>query len=169
MIQLLVLLLRVSYALSCMLELEGFAKSIYDQLTPYLLSSVELACEKGVSNWLSCLPHGFALQKTAFQDGVMLRYHWTPPACPTSCPCGHNFTVDHCISCPKGVHYDIRTEVCDLTAMMMSEVCSNASTESHLQPLTSEALQFGTANSDSNAQLHIAANGFWGGRLNILF
>ena len=45
-------------------ELEEFAKSIYDQLPPDLLSSVELACEKGASNWLSCLAlkfYGFAL------------------------------------------------------------------------------------------------------------
>ena len=67
-------------------ELEGFAKRIYDQLPPDLFSSVELSCEKGASNWLSCLPlkfHGFSLHKTAFRDAVMLRYHWTPPACPT--------------------------------------------------------------------------------------
>ena len=68
-------------------ELEEFANSIYDQLPPDLLSSVELACEKGASNWLSCLPlkfHGFALHKTAFRDAVMLRYHWRPLVCPTS-------------------------------------------------------------------------------------
>ena len=35
---------------------------------------------------------------------------------------------------------------------MMSEVCSNVSTEPHLQPLTDKALRFQTANSDSNAQ-----------------
>ena len=73
--------------------IEEFAKSIYDQLPPDLLSSVELACEKGASNWLSCLPlkfHGFALQKSAFWDAVMLRYHWTPPVCHTSCVCVYN-------------------------------------------------------------------------------
>ena len=89
--------------------------------------------------------HGFALHKTAFRDAVMLRYHWTPPACPTSCPCGHDFTIDHCISCSKGgfpsLHHN---EVRDLTATMMSEVCSNVSTEPHLQPLTGEALRFRT-------------------------
>ena len=124
--------------------LEDFAKSIYDQLSPDLVSSVELACERGVSNWLSCLPlkfHGFALHKTAFRDAVMLRYHWTPPACPTSCPCGHDFTIDYCISCPKGGFPSLRhNEVRDLTAMMMYEVCSNVSTKPHLQPLTGEAL-----------------------------
>ena len=47
---------------------------------------------------------------------------------------------------------------------MMSEVCNNVSVEPHLQPLSGEALCFKTANSDSNARLDIAANGFWGGR-----
>ena len=47
---------------------------------------------------------------------------------------------------------------------MMSEVCNNVSVEPHLQPLSGEALRFNTANSDSNARLDIAANGFWGGR-----
>ena len=95
-------------------------------LLPDLLSSVELACERGSSNWFSCLPlkfHGFALLKTAFRDAVMLRYHWTPPACPTSCPCGHDFTIDHCISCPKGGFPSLRhNEVYDLTAMMVFQL-----------------------------------------------
>ena len=46
----------------------------------------------------------------------------------------------------------------------MSEVCNNVSIEPHLQPLSGEAFRFKTANSDSNAQLDIATNGFWGGR-----
>ena len=88
-----------------------------------------------------------------------------PPACPTSCACGHDFTIIHCISCPKGGFSSIRhNEVRDLTAKMMSEVCNNVSIEPHLKPLSGEALRFKTANSDSNARLDIAANGFWGGR-----
>ena len=71
-------------------QLQEFANSVYDQLPSELRSSVELACEKGASNWLSCLPlrsHGFALHKSAFRDGLLLCYHWTPLACPTSCAC----------------------------------------------------------------------------------
>ena len=128
---------------------------------------------KGASNWLSCLTlrsHGFALHKSAFHDGLLLRYHWTPLACSTSCACGHDFTIDHCISCPKGSFPSLRhNEVRDLTAQMMSEVCNNVSVEPHLQPLSGEALCFKTANSDSNARLDIAANGFWGGRFECSF
>ena len=36
---------------------------------------------------------------------------------------------------------------------MMSKVCNNVSIESHLQPLSGEALYFKTANFDSNVQL----------------
>ena len=112
-----VLLVDATNAFNERKALEEFAKSIYDQLPPDLLSSVELACEKGAFNWLSCLPlkfYGFALHKTAFRDAVMLRYHWTPPVCPTSCACGHDFTIDHCISCPIRVvflHYDTMRSV----------------------------------------------------------
>ena len=52
---------------------------------------------------------------------------------------------------------------------MMSEVCTNVSIEPHLQPLSGEALRFKTANSDSNALLDIAVNGFWGGRFECSF
>ena len=154
-------------------QLQEFANSVYNQLPSELRSSVELACEKGASNWLSCLPlrsHGFALHKSAFRDGLLLRYHWTPLACPTFCACGHDFTIDHCISCPKGGFPSLQhNEVHDLTAQMMSEVCNNVSIEPHLQPLSGEALRFKTANSDSNSRLDIAANGFWGGRFESSF
>ena len=109
-------------------ELQDFANDIYSKLAPDLHSSVELACEKGASNWLSCLPlktHGFALHKSAFRDAIMLRYHWSPAACPTSCACGHAFTIEHSISCPKGGFPSLRhNDFRDLTANLMSEVCS---------------------------------------------
>ena len=155
------------------IQLQEFANSVYDQLFSELRSSVELACKKGASNWLSCLPlrsHGFALHKSAFRDGLLLRYHWIPLACPTSCADKHDFTIDHCISCPKGSFPSLRhNEIRDLTAQMMSEVCNNVSIEPYLKPLSGEALRFKTANSDSNARLDIAANGFWGGRFECSF
>ena len=131
-------------------------------------SSVMLAQEKGALNWLSCLPlksHNFVLHKTAFRDATVLRYHWLPSACPTSCACGHSFTIEHALSCPKGRFPSLRhNEVRDLTANLLSEVCNNVVTEPHLQPLSGETLQYKTANRDDNTRLDIAANGFWGGR-----
>ena len=81
------------------------ANHLFDELPPSMRSSVMLAQEKGASNWLSCLPlksHNFVLHKTAFRDAIALRYHWLPSACPTSCACGHSFTIEHALSCPKG-------------------------------------------------------------------
>ena len=154
-------------------QLQEFANSVHDQLPSELQSSVELACEKGASNWLFCLPlrsHRFTLHKSAFHDGLLFCYYWTPLACPISCACGHDFNIDHCISCLKDGFPSLRhNEFCDVTTHMMSEVCNNISIEPHLQPLSGRALCFKTANSDSNARLDIAANGFWGGRFECSF
>ena len=104
------------------------------------------------------------LHKTTFRDAIALRYHWLPFACPTSCACGHSFTIEHALSCSKGGFPSLRhNEVCDLTANLLSEVCNNVVIEPHLQPLSGETLQYKTANRDDNTRLDIAANGFWGG------
>ena len=52
----------------------------------------------------------------------------------------------------------------DLTANLLSEVCSDVQIEPDLQPLTGEILNGATSNSQDGARLDIAANGFWGGR-----
>ena len=140
------------------------ANPLLDELPPNMRSSVMLAQEKGASNWLSCLllkSHNFVLHKTAFCDAIALHYHWLPSACPTSCACGHSFTIEHALFCPKSLRHN---EVRDLTANLLSEVCNNVVIEPHLQPLSGETLQYKTANCDDNARLEIAANGFWGGR-----
>lgn len=38
---------------------------------------IDQSCEKGSSNWFSCLPlkdHGFIINKSEFQDSLCLRY-----------------------------------------------------------------------------------------------
>ena len=48
---------------------------------------VELASEKGASNWLSVLPaeeHGFHLSKGDFRDALCMRYGWTLPNLPSN-------------------------------------------------------------------------------------
>ena len=124
----------------------------------------ELTAQYPILN-LKLKSHNFVLYKTVFRDAIALRYHWLPSACPTSCACGHSFTIEHALSCPKGGFPSLRhNEVRDLTAFLLSEVCNNVVTEPHLQPLSGETLQYKTANRDDNARLDIAANGFWGGR-----
>ena len=93
--------------------------SLLEGATTSLKRPIELASEKGVSNWLTVLPlqeHNFSLHKTAFHDAVALRYGWDPARLPQHCACGTKFTVEHSFTCPKGGCPSIRhNEIRDLT------------------------------------------------------
>ena len=127
-----------------------------------------LAQEKGASSRLTSLPieeFGFAVHKRAFQDALALRYNWLPLQSPSTCGCGAKFSIEHALSCPKGGFPSIRhNEIRDLTASLLTEVCTDVCIEPDLQPLTGEVLTGATSNSQAGARLDIAANGFWGGR-----
>ena len=102
--------------------------------------AVSLAQERGSSSWLTTLPieeHGFALHKGAFRDALALRYGWRPSNMAMTCVCGKSNDVQHALSCRVGGlpihrHNDIR----DLSASLISEVCTNTEIEPTLQPLT---------------------------------
>ena len=123
--------------------------------------------EKGSSGWLVALPiesHDFALHKSAFRDGICLRYGWQPPLLPTTCACGTSFTIDHALNCPTGGFPIIRhNEVQDITADLMSEVSHDVCVcvEPVLQTLTGEQLSHATANREESARLDVRACGFW--------
>ena len=60
--------------------------------------AVELATEKGASNWLTVIPikeMNFNLNKREFRDAIKLRYDWEIADLPAMCSCGDLFTVDH--------------------------------------------------------------------------
>ena len=125
---------------------------------------MDLAQEKGASNWLTTLPideNGFTLHKGAFRDAIALRYGWLPSDIPSTCTCGKSFTVEHALSCPLGgfpsIHHN---EIRDLTANLMTEVCHNVSIEPHLQPITGETFPAMTANTEDGARSDIAADVF---------
>ena len=129
---------------------------------------MELASEKGASNWLTTLSikeYGFSLHKGVFADALALRYGWTPTCIPVSCICGSSFTVEHVLSCPRGsfqiLHHN---EIRDVTANLLTEVCHDVKIEPDLQPLTGEALESQSTITADSAHLDIAVNGFWGGR-----
>ena len=67
--------------------------------------AVELATEKGSSNWLTVIPltelH-YNLNRREFRDAVKLRYDWEIADMPTVCTCGDQFTVDHAMICRRG-------------------------------------------------------------------
>ena len=111
---------------------------------------LKLAQEKGASSWLTALPleeYGFSLHKSAFRNAVALRYNWSLEQVPTSCSCGSSFSIEHALSCSKGGYPSIRhNEIRDLTANLVSEVCSNVSVEPMLQSITGETFHRASAN-----------------------
>ena len=60
------------------------------------------------------------------------------------------------------IYYIRHNEVRDLTASLLSEVCSDVGVEPALQPLDGEPLQFATANSEDGSRLDVVARDFWG-------
>ena len=144
------------------------AADFHSKLPLQLQKAVDLAKEKGVSTWLTALPlkeHGFGLHRAAFHDAMALRYGWSPSLLPSKCECGNNFTIDHALSCAKGGFPFIRhNEIRDLTANLLTEVCSEVCIEPHLQPTTPNQLSGATTNLQDGARLDVSANGVWGGR-----
>ena len=114
--------------------------AIRNQLSPPLLSAVDLAMDDGASSWLSAQPlqeHGFALHKGAFRDAIALRYGWEPTNLPSHCACGEPFDSCHCLTCSKGGFTIARhNEIRDLTASLLREVCTDVEVEPRLQPLS---------------------------------
>ena len=140
---------------------------IYKQFNISLQKCVDMACEKGASSWLSALPiqkHGYALHKQVlnFIDAVCFHYGWRPANLPTNRVCWKPFTVEHVLSCSFGGFPTIRhNELHDVTANLLSQVCTNIQVEPQLQPLSGESLSHCTSNIDDHARLDRFARGFW--------
>ena len=84
--------------------------SLLEEASPSLKRSIELASEKGASNWLTVLllqKHNFSLHKTAFHDAVAVRYGWDPARLPQHYFCGTKFSFEHSFTCPKGAWLSI--------------------------------------------------------------
>ena len=94
---------------------------------------------------------------------------WLSPTLHTSSLCS-SFSVDHALSCPKGGLPSIRhNEIRDLTAKLLTEVCSQVATEPELQPVFQEEFSLSTANAQDGTRLDIVMNGFWEGRFECAF
>ena len=52
-------------------------------------------------------------------------------------------------------------EIRDITATLLTEVCSNVATEPHMQPLSGETFRLASTNTDDRARLDIRARDFW--------
>ena len=126
--------------------------------------AVELATEKGASNWLTVIPIkdlNFNLNKREIRDAIKLRYDWEITDTPKVCVCGDQFNVDHAMVCRRGGYIIQRhNELRDLEAEMLSMVCNDVEIEPVLQEITGETLNRG-ANRAPDARLDISARGFW--------
>ena len=126
--------------------------------------AVELATEKGWSNWLTVFPLkelDYNLNKKEFRDAFKLRYEWEITDTPMICACGVQFSVDHAMVCQRGGFIIQRhNELRHLEAEMLRMVCNDVEVELVLQEVTGETLNHG-ANKAPDARLDIHARGFW--------
>ena len=119
---------------------------IKNSLTLKTQRAVELASEKGASNWLTVIPideMGFTLNKGEFRDALKLRYDWGIANKPSICVCGDVFNVDHAMVCRRGGFIQRHNELRDLEAHVLSIVCNDVEIEPALQELTGESLPSG--------------------------
>ena len=128
-----------------------------------LKRSIELACEKGASAWLSALPlqaMGFVLNRQEFRDAICLRYGWKIPHTPSFCVCGKSNSVEHTLNCKWGGYVYMRhNNVRDLEALMLKEVCKDVRTEPELLPIGDTEVQ--SSIKGDKARADVSAVGFW--------
>ena len=117
-----------------------------------------------MSSWLCALPiqeHGFALHKSAFKDALALWYGSSPIDLPTSCSCGKGLSVEHALSCLRGVVPTLRhNEIIDLTAVLLTETCSNMQVEPPLEDLDGEVHSGASAIGSDGARVDISEDDF---------
>ena len=104
------------------------ASALRPQLPQSLQRAMDVAEDKGASQWLSALPlahQGVTLHTGAFRHALCLRYDWRPSNLPSRCVCGQDFSIDHAMICPTGGFPTIRhNEVRDITATLLRERCA---------------------------------------------
>ncbi len=87
---------------------------------------------------------------------------WRPLNLPSHCVCGKHLTVEHALSCSRGRFPTIRhSEIRNITANLMSEVCPDVGIKPTLQPVTEEQFQLKTTNCKDDARLDVVAQSFW--------
>ena len=145
-------------------SLRGNLESVKASLPRKTKRAVDLAVEKGSSNWLTVIPvkdMDFNLNKREFRDAIKLRYDWEITDNPSVCVCGDYFNVDHAMICRRGGFIIQRhNELRDIEAEMLNMVCNDVQVEPVLQEITGEVLTRGT-NKAPDARLDIHARGFW--------
>ena len=103
------------------------------------------------------------MPKGEFRDALCLHFSWQVSNLPQICVCGKPFTVQHAFSCSCGGFPSIcHNELHNLTAELLSEMCTDVGIKPALQPLDSEPLWYATAIQKDGAPLDVVAWDFWG-------
>ena len=114
------------------------ADALKPRLSKVKQMAMEQASEKGASSWLTTIPmlrYSYNLNKQAFRDALCLRFVWTSTRLLQHCSCGHPFSVDHALSCPKGAMPSVwHNSIRDITAELLTEVCPNVALSPHFNP-----------------------------------
>ena len=99
-----------------------------------------------------------------------MRYNWLLKDVPSPCVCEKTFPVERCLSYLTGGVPDIwHGEVRDITAEMLTVVCSNVVVGPHLERLSGELLALRTSFNFDEGRLDISANGVWRDRFERAF
>ena len=141
-------------------------KDLMENLQTEQRHVIEMASEKGASNWLTALQlkrYGFTLTKAEFRDGLYIRYNIEAKNTPINCPCGEKFTLSHALHCAKGGGYTHmrHIEIRDTFDKIMHDVCFDVEVERTLQLLQGESFIHITTSTDKNPRLDIKTNGLW--------
>ena len=141
---------------------KGVLEELKSQLSPSSKRSLELAAERGSSNWLATLPlkdQGFVLNRSEFTDALNIRYYRQLKGVPDTCPCGHSFTITHALNCKRGGFVHMRHDnLRDFNAGLLSKVLTDVQKEPPLIPIVGENV---SGNSADAARVDIRARGFW--------
>ena len=105
---------------------------------------VELASEKGSSNWLTVIHKEleYNLNKKEFSDAIKLRYDREITDTPMICTCGVQFSVDHARVLALGFIIQRYNEIRELEAEMLRMVCNDVEVEPVLEELTGETFGY---------------------------
>ena len=140
-------------------------ESLLAKVSPVLKAAMKNTVEKDASAWVTATPlyeHGTVLHKGDFIDAMHMRYGWTLPDLPVTCPCGTAFSLQHALDCKLGGFRTIQhNEVRDVFAQVMRDAGHTVETEPPLQKLSGEGFEYKSANKEDDARSDIKVTGFW--------
>jgi len=135
---------------------KAIIEELKNSLSPDQVRCMLSTQEKGTSALITSMPlklHGFSLSKSEFTDALLMRYRLPLSGLPSTCICGHPYSIGFVNMRHDGVR--------DLLAKNMREVLNDVEVEPRLKPLNGETFVCHSAITDTDARSDIRARGFW--------